>query len=258
VTTRAPVTPFALVGPTASGKSALALHLAERFGAEIVSCDSMTIYRGMEIGTAKPSTADRARIPHHLIDIADPGERFTVARFQDVARAAMDDIAERGARALVSGGSGLYFRAAVDPLEFPPSDAVVRARLEQTDPAELAARLKELDPEAAAFVDARIERRLRGMLETGLLDEVRGLVARGFRDAVTSPQAIGYRDALGLLEGEFDDEEFVRRAARDTRRLARKQMSWFRADPRVRWFDATDAERAAAEIAAYYAEEPGE
>jgi tRNA dimethylallyltransferase len=294
--------PLALVGPTASGKTALAAELAEAFDAEIVCADSMTIYRGMDVGTAKPSAAERARVPHHLLDIAEPGERFTVARFQAAARAALDDIAARGKRALIVGGSGLYFRAIVDALEFPPHDPAVRARLEREDPAALAERLKTLDPVAAGAIDARnprrvvralevveitgrpfssfrdawerygevavagvrvegpvlnarIDARLRAMLAAGLLDEVRALLDRGFRDAVTSAPAIGYREAADLLEGRIDADGFADAAARATRRLARRQMSWFRRDPRVRWFDGAELGRAAAEVRAYYAQE---
>src|SRR5918994_1706090 len=119
--------PFlALVGPTASGKTEAAIAIAERLGAEICSVDSMLVYRGMDVGTAKPNADDRLRIPHHLLDVADPSERFTVARFQELGRAAIDDLAAREVPALLVGGSGLYFRAIVDELEFPPEDPTIR------------------------------------------------------------------------------------------------------------------------------------
>jgi len=292
---------LALIGPTASGKSSVGLGLAETFGCEIVSADSMTVYRGMDIGTAKPTLEDRARIPHHLIDVIDPGEGFSVARYQRLAREAMSEIRSGGAVPLVVGGSGLYFRAAVDDLDFPPTDADVRSRLEREDGETLAARLKREDPEAATFVDlanrrrvvralevieiagkpfssfrdawgrytpaivaglsphleildARIEQRLRGMVDRGLLDEVRTLIDDGFRDALTRSQAIPYRQAVDLVEGSMKEDAFFEQAARATRRLARRQLSWFRRDPRIRWFDGAQTERVAAEVGAYYSE----
>ena len=292
---------FALVGPTASGKTDVALSLAEELGAEIVCADSMTVYRGMDVGTAKPSAEARARVPHHLLDVADPGEEFSVARYQGLARAAISDVRERNAAQMVVGGSGLYFRAAVDNLDFPPTDATVRKRIETEDTESLAARLKREDPEAAAFVDlanrrrvvralevieltgrpfssfrdawgrytpaivaglapplntldARIERRLKGMLDGGLLDEVRALIEDGHRDAVTSSQAIPYRQAVDLVEMRMTIDEFLEQAARATRRLARRQLSWFRRDPRIRWFDSDQSERVGAEVGAYYSE----
>jgi tRNA dimethylallyltransferase len=292
---------LALVGPTASGKSGVALRLAEQFGAEIVCADSMTVYRGMDVGTAKPSPDDRARVRHHLLDVADPGEQFSVARYQSHARAAFLDIRGRGTVPLVTGGSGLYFRAAVDDLDFPPTDPTVRERIEEEDTESLAARLKREDPEAATFVDlanrrrvvralevielsgrpfssfrdawgrytpatvaglappleqldARIRRRLEGMLDEGLLDEVRALIKKGHRDALTSSQAIPYRQAVDLVDGRMTKDQFLEQAARATRRLARRQLSWFRRDPRVKWFDADQSERAGAEVGAYYSE----
>lgn len=292
---------LALVGPTASGKSSIALTLAETFGCEIVSADSMTVYRRMDIGTAKPADKERERISHHLIDVVEPGESFSVARFQRLAREALTEIRAHNKLPLVVGGSGLYFRAAVDDLDFPPTDADVRARLEAEDSETLAARLKREDPEAATFVDlanrrrvvralevmeitgkpfssfrdawgrytpaivaglatdlsvldARIEQRLHEMLDHGLLDEVRGLIAEGYRDALLSSQAIPYRQAVGLVEETMTMEEFFEQAARATRRLARRQLSWFRRDPRIRWFDGDQSERVAAEVGAYYSE----
>jgi len=292
---------FALVGPTASGKTDVALSLAEEFGAEIVCADSMTVYRGMDIGTAKPPAEARARVRHHLLDVADPGEAFSVARYQGLARAAISDVRERTAAPMVVGGSGLYFRAAVDDLDFPPTDAMVRKRIETEDTESLAARLKREDPEAGAFVDlanrrrvaralevvaltgrpfssfrdawgrytpaivaglappldtldARIEQRLKGMLDRGLLDEVRALIEGGHRDAVTSSQAIPYRQAVDLVEERMTTDQFLEQAARVTRRLARRQLSWFRRDPRIRWFDSDQSERVGAEVGAYYSE----
>jgi tRNA dimethylallyltransferase len=290
---------LALVGPTASGKTRIAVEIAPEIGAEIVSADSMTVYRGMDIGTAKPTEHDRALIPHHLLDVADPRAPFTVAEYQRLARDAIARIRAGGALPLIAGGSGLYFRAAVDDLNFPPSDPVVRAQLETEDSEKLAQRLREQDPDALRFIDLanrrrvvralevieltgrpfssfrqeweryapatvaglrvskevlddRIRSRLEGMLDEGFLDEVRVLVRSGCRDALTSSQAIAYREAVAVLDGVMTEGEFVEESARATRRLARRQMSWFRRDPRITWFEGDHIERATEEVRAYY------
>jgi tRNA dimethylallyltransferase len=162
--------PVALVGTTASGKSALALDLARSDSTiEIVSVDSMQVYRGMDIGTAKPTPADRAEVPHHLIDIADPWDEFTVAWFAAEARRAVDDIAARGRRALLVGGTGLYLQAVVDELQVPGRYAEVRATLDaEPDTAALHARLAELDPVAAGRMEATNRRRVVRALEVTL------------------------------------------------------------------------------------------
>jgi tRNA dimethylallyltransferase len=299
------ISPLALVGPTASGKTEVAVRLAEAAGAEIVCIDSMTVYRGMDVGTAKPTEEQRDRVPHHLLDLVDPAHPFSVAEFQSAARAAIDDIAAREAIPLLVGGSGLYFRALVDDLEFPPTDPTVRARLQAEDPEELRVRLKELDPEAAVFIDPanvrrvvralevieltgrpfssfrsawmryesrydlrvagievspdalrpRIEARVRSQIEAGLLDEVRGLLTRGYRNWLTSTQAIPYRQAVAHVDGAATFEEFLEEAVRTNRRLARRQMAWFRRDPRVRWFDGTDIPGVEPSIRAYLFDE---
>ena len=157
----------AIVGPTASGKSALAMELARTTGEfEIVSIDSMQVYRGMDIGTAKPTAEERAEVPHHLIDIADPGEDFTVARFQRAFRAALADIERRGRRALLVGGTGLYLRSVIDDLDIPGRFPEVRAELElEPDTIALHARLAALDPVAAARMEPTNRRRVVRALE---------------------------------------------------------------------------------------------
>ncbi|MBU1227314.1 MAG: tRNA (adenosine(37)-N6)-dimethylallyltransferase MiaA, partial [Actinobacteria bacterium] len=153
------------MGPTASGKSEAALLAAERVGAEIVSVDSMQVYRGMDIGTAKPSAADRARVPHHMIDLADPADAYSVAEFQAAGRRVLDDLAERGVPALIVGGSGLHFRALVDPMEFPASDPRVRDAIDALDAAEAVAEMLRADPEAGAHLDLANPRRVARALE---------------------------------------------------------------------------------------------
>jgi tRNA dimethylallyltransferase len=162
---------LAIVGPTASGKSALALEVARAFGdVELVSVDSMQVYRGLDIGTAKPTAAERGSVPHHLIDVADPTDEWSVQRFQLEARAAVADIEARGKRALLVGGTGLYVQAVIDPLTFPPEDRAVRdAILERgATPGGQAGLLEELarlDPEAAANIEPGNTRRLARALE---------------------------------------------------------------------------------------------
>ncbi len=162
---------LAIVGPTASGKSALALEVARALGdVELVSIDSMQVYRGLDIGTAKPSAAERAVVPHHVIDVADPDDEWSVARFQREARAAVDDIGSRGKRALLVGGTGLYVQAVIDPLTFPPEDRTVReAVLARTATregrADRYAELVRLDPQAAARIEPSNTRRIARALE---------------------------------------------------------------------------------------------
>jgi tRNA dimethylallyltransferase len=160
---------LALVGPTASGKSALALAIARAAGdVEIVSLDSMQVYRGLDIGTAKPSAAERTEVVHHLIDVADPAEEWSVRRTQDAARAAIAEIETRGRRALLVGGTGLYVRAVVDDLDIPPTDAAVRAVIDADAESDLAAlyeRLARLDPLAATRMEPGNRRRIVRALE---------------------------------------------------------------------------------------------
>ena len=286
--------PFlALVGPTASGKSEAAMALIGRLEAEIVSVDSMLVYRGMDVGTAKPSGEDRARIAHHLVDVAEPEEPFSVARYQQLARAAVQDVEARGRRVLLVGGSGLYFRAIVDELEFPPTDPDAREGLladaEALGPDRLHRRLEDLDPVAASRIEPtnvrrtvralevaavtgrpfssyaawwerypdervraagidvprdvlarRIEARVRAMVDDGLLEEVQALLDRGLFGWLTASRAIGYAEFAGHLRGEIGLAEATAETVRRTRELARRQMVWFRRDPRIRWFPAGD------------------
>jgi tRNA dimethylallyltransferase len=282
----------AVVGPTAAGKSDLAVELALAVGGEVVSADSMQLYRGMDVGTAKLPPDLRRGVPHHLLDVLDVTEPATVAQFQALARTAIAQVQARGRVPVVVGGSALYVRAVLDRFEFPGSDPVVRTRLE----AELAAtgsvalheRLAALDPAAATAVlpsngrrivralevveitgrpfsatlpdhdyvqptvqvgldvprdvlDARIEQRVAAMWQGGLVPEVRRL-EEGLRRGRTSGRALGYAQVLRHLAGECTEEEARADTVRATRRFARRQDSWFRRDPRVRWvrYDAPD------------------
>jgi tRNA dimethylallyltransferase len=286
---------LAIVGSTASGKTSLAEELAVRLGGEVVSADSMQVYRGMDIGTAKPPVAQR-RVAHWCLDLVEPGTPFSAALYQREARAAIADIAARRALPIVAGGTGLYVRAALDPMEFPAgrqTGSESRERYEtfaaEYSPQALHALLVERDPESAAMIhpnnvrrvvralemlddgvsyaqqcegfsarqsiyDARfvgltlaretlyerIDARVDAMLADGLLGEVEALLTAGWRDALTASQAIGYKELVGVVEGNEDLGLAVAAIKQATRRYAKRQLTWFRADPRVRWIDVTE------------------
>lgn len=163
------MTLIAVVGPTAAGKSQLAVALAEETGGEVVSVDSMQVYRGMDIGTAKPTEELRERVPHHLVDIAEPEDSFSVAEFQAVGRGVLGDLDAKGTTAVIAGGSGLHFRALVDPLDFPPTDDDLRAELAELSAETLVERLLTLDDIAGEHVDLANRRRVQRAVEVHML-----------------------------------------------------------------------------------------
>jgi tRNA dimethylallyltransferase len=272
---------IAIVGATATGKSDLAVNLALALDGEVVNADSMQLYRGMDIGTAKLTTAERRGIPHHLLDVWDVTKTASVAEYQ---AAVIADIERRGKVPVLVGGSGLYVRAALGDLEFPGTDERIRQRLEAEltadGPAPLHARLRTADPSAAAAIlpsngrrivraleviemtgqpfsatlpgydrgrpavqlglhvdrpelDRRIAARVDRMWSSGFEAEVRGLA--GLRDGRTASRALGYQQVLRSLDGDWSPEQAREETVRATRRFARRQESWFRRDPRVRW-----------------------
>ncbi|TXK42732.1 tRNA (adenosine(37)-N6)-dimethylallyltransferase MiaA [Nonomuraea sp. C10] len=278
---------IAVVGPTAAGKSDLAVDIALRLGGECVNADSMQLYRGMDIGTAKLTEAERRGVPHHLLDVWDVTVTASVAEYQKLVRPLIEAIAVP----VLVGGSGLYVRAAIDDLEFPGTDPEIRARLEaelaERGAGPLYARLCELDPAAAAAIlpsngrrivraleviehsgrpfsatmpsyeaiypsvqiglevprpvlDERIETRVGRMWAAGLVGEVRELLGRGLAEGRTAGRALGYAQVIRYLEGEWSEEEAFAETVRATRRFARRQESWFRRDPRVRWLPYDD------------------
>ncbi|WP_315914827.1 tRNA (adenosine(37)-N6)-dimethylallyltransferase MiaA [Arthrobacter sp. lap29] len=276
----------AIVGPTGSGKSELALTLAERFDGEAINADSMQFYRGMDIGTAKLPLAQRRGIAHHLMDFLSVREDTTVAAFQSMAREAIAEIRSRGKLPILVGGSGLYNRAALDVLEFPGTDPDIRAmlehELERDGLAVLVARLQEVDPVSAARINdakrvvralevhaltgrafssfmpereyvsptlqiglngdraelhARLARRVHGMVDAGLIDEVRALIPEGLREGRTAHKALGYQQFLRVLDGSSTVAQASEETIVATRKFARRQLTWFRADPRVNWLD---------------------
>jgi tRNA dimethylallyltransferase len=297
----APAAPVvAVVGATATGKSDLAVDLALRLGAEVVNADSMQLYRGMDVGTAKLSAPERRGVPHHLLDVWDVRETASVAAYQELARSMFGAVGARGARSVLVGGSGLYVRAALDDLAFPGTDPAVRAGLDrelaQEGPGALHRRLAEVDPAAAAAIlpsngrrivralevveltgrpfaaalpapryavaavqlaldvpreelDRRIELRVDRMWQRGLVAEVRALAAAGLREGRTASRALGYAQVLRHLAGEWTEEQARAETVRATRRFARRQDSWFRRDPRVRWLDPAGDRRDLVEAA---------
>ncbi len=279
----------AIVGPTASGKTALSLSLAERFGGEIVNCDSVAVYREFEIGTAKPSLVERARALHHLIDVVNPAELFTAGDYSRRTRAALAEIKSRGKLPIVVGGTGLYLRALLEGLAPGPqrSEEVrdeLRERVEQKGPAHLHKILTRLDGAAAERIhpnDAakliravevclmarrpmtemwkqgsepltgfrivrigldperealytRINLRAAQMFERGLIEETRALY-RKYGDAARPLGSLGYKQALQFTRGEVSCEEAVAAAQQGHRNYAKRQMTWFRREPDVRW-----------------------
>lgn len=285
-----------IAGPTAVGKSALALALAELVGAEIVNADATAVYRGMDIGTDKPSGADRARVRHHLLDVADPRQTFTAADYQELARKAIEDIVGRGRLPLLVGGSGLHIRVAVRRLTLPPAgpDPALRMRLGALAASELHARLERIDPAAAASIGpsngrrliralevatatgrppssfwtadraaspydlvylvltrprpelaARIDDRIERELAAGLLDEVGGLLAAGVPADAVAMQALGYKEVVPHLRGATDRATMVETLRRNTRRFAKRQLTWFRGEPGAVWLDLEGRDPAA-------------
>ncbi len=296
---------IALMGPTASGKTALAMDWARRLGGEIVSVDSALVYRGLDIGAAKPDAAMQALVPHHLMDIRDPWQTYSAAEFADDAREAMLAMVARGRMPILAGGTGLYFQALLRGLApMPPANARLRAMLSDEAQsrgwAAMHAELARVDAPAAAKIKpsdtqriqralevyrisgkpisqwqrepphqrlpfrvlklalapaqrpvlhARIEQRFDAMLEAGFLDEVLALRALPQMQAVAAPtdlpavRAVGYRQAWEHLDGLVSASEFRDHAIHATRQLAKRQLTWLRGQPDLRWFDpATDEE----------------
>ncbi len=278
-----------MVGPTASGKTRLGIELAERLGGEIISADSQQVYQDLEIGTAKPTADERARVRHHLVDCISPGEVLSAGEFARRADAAVLEIASRGRLPIVVGGTGLWVRALLQGLvEVPQADPELRARLEAVAAREgkeaMHARLAALDAAAAAQIPVqnlvfvlralelyeltgerpselkarhafsrlryharvlglspsrellyrRIDARAKAMFAQGLVAEVARLVEAGHRDA-PAMKALGYRQALGVLDQQLDLPTAISLTARDCRHYAKRQLTWFRADPLVEW-----------------------
>lgn len=280
----------AIVGPTAVGKTSLSLAAARHLKAEIISCDSMQVYRGMDIGTAKADSSERKGIPHHMIDIIDPWEDFSVARYQDMAREVIKGLNEAGKLPLLVGGTGLYYQAVVDEYQFYPMESRQRVREKWNNL--ITARglnnvyqhLQSIDPDYAAKIDAhdkkriiralevyeltgrpfsqqqeknrnayhlavvglemerrdlyeRINERVDNMMGKGLIDEVRTLQGRGCSRECNAMQALGYKQVLWYLDGMMSYNEMLAEIKRETRRYAKRQLTWFKRDPRIHWIN---------------------
>ncbi len=298
-----------VAGPTCSGKSALALEIARRTGGEVVNCDSLQVYRGMDIGTAKTPPEDRAGVPHHLFDLLEPWEVFSAGQYAKLARGILEEIRRRGRVPVVAGGTGFYLRALLEGLaEAPPRDDALRERLMQRESrraGSLHRILRRLDPQRAAGIHPndvqktvraleicllerrpasqvfeqgrrplegfrvlklglrpprgrlveRIHERTRRMFEGGLLEEVQGLLAQGVPRNAKAFESIGYKEALACLEGAMDVQQAQELAAVATRQYAKRQMTWFRKDPEIRWLEGFgDEERVRSAALAMVAE----
>jgi len=281
-----------IVGPTGAGKSALAMEVAERLNCEIVNADSRQFYRGMDLGTAKPSAKDQARVPHHLIDVRNPDQSLDVAEFAQLARTAIEGIAARGRNPLVVGGSGLYLRVIRGGIfRGPAASPEIRDRLAkiaaENGVAQLHQTLREIDPEAAnrigvndlyrivralevfeltgetisahqlrhRFADngydtltvgvevdrkklyAAIDARFDAMVAAGLVAEVRALVEAGYSPGKPPLSTIGYKQIAAYLRGEIALDDAIAQARQESRRLAKRQLTWFRREPEIVWLD---------------------
>jgi tRNA dimethylallyltransferase len=281
-----------IVGPTASGKSPLGVWLAGRLGGEVVSCDSTQVYRGFDIGTAKPTQAERRTVPHHLIDVLEPNEVFTAGDYRRRAVSVLADLKQRERLPVLVVGTGLYLRGLLEGLaEAPLRSEEMRARLvaraERRKPGYLHRLLKRMDPEAAARIAPqdspkiiraievcalagkpltevhragrqrlegfrpvkigllpernalyeRIERRTAEMVDRGLLEEVRALVGKGIPASAKPFSFIGYKEMRAHIEGHLDLPRAIAAIQQATRRYAKRQLTWFRKEQDVRWFE---------------------
>ena len=265
-----------VVGPTACGKTTLGVLLAKRYGGEVVSADSMQIYRGMTIGTAAPTAEEMDGVPHHMIAVADPAEQWSAARYAQAAIPIVDDILKRGKLPILVGGTGLWLDAVVQGREFAPGQAggAVRRELEAQLAAEgmepLLQELRRVDPESAArlhpadtahdertrslpprydavwlglrFADredmrALIDRRVDAMVRSGLEEEVRALLQSGLPPSATAWQAIGYKEFLDVLEGTATMEQAVAEVKLRSRQYAKRQLTWLRRNPAIHWME---------------------
>ena len=293
MTTLLPPRIAVICGPTGVGKTSVAIEVASVLGAEIISADSMQVYRYMDIGTAKPSTLERTRIPHHLIDIVDPDEPFDAQQYTDIGRKIISELSAQDIPILVAGGTGLYIRALLHGLfQAGSGNSALRLNLKEEVDAkgttELYHRLCECDPKSAARIhphDAfrivraleiyettgqpisswhqqhrlapplfdilkiglsrqrevlyeRINHRVDLMVEEGLVDEVKSLLSRGYSSELKPLQSIGYRHVADYFEGYLSWNDTLQMLKRDTRRYAKRQLTWFNADSQVNWIDA--------------------
>jgi tRNA dimethylallyltransferase len=299
-----------LTGPTATGKTALAIEFALRYGAEIISADSRQVYRYLDIGTAKPTAEQRAAVPHHLVDVVNPDEQFDGARFRTDAKQLISEASQRGKRMLVVGGTGLYLRALTRGLfQGPPADLPLRAQLQEQErtegkgflhrwlsrvdsttagrlhPNDIVRQLRALEvflltevpmsrwqqehgfrerPFATLTMSLmcdretlhrRIEARCQQMIRDGLVEELRQVWAMGYDPALPVFQTIGYAQIGALLQGRLGYEDALTQIATETKRLAKRQMTWLRVEPNVRWFSPSQEREMATEMEKFWQRE---
>ena len=264
-----------VVGPTASGKTAAAIDLALRCGGEVVSADSVAIYRGMDVGSAKPSAQEMRGVPHHMLSCADPAVPYSVSEYKQDALRCIEAIFARGRQPIVCGGTGLYVNALLFPLDFtasPANEAVRRkwqAFCEENGAHALHEALRRVDPVSAGEIHENNVRRVIRALEiyectgtpksaqrsldrkedlpyepvlagvTWPRETLYALRAGGLADGAQSMQAIGYKEIAAYLRGEASLEEAREQMQRNTRHLAKRQLTWFRANDKIRWFDCS-------------------
>jgi len=283
---------LAIVGPTAVGKSDLAIKIGRSKKIEIINADAMQLYKGMNIGTAKLDERNRENIPHHLIDVLSPSEEASVSVYQSKARALIQEVIQRQNTPVLVGGSGLYVNAVLEDLEFPGTNLEIRAKyeelLEKNGVEFLYSELKKIDPAAAEnilennarrivralevneltgknfnaklpepspvfkdiriglnldreLLDLRIETRVHEMFNQGLVKEVE-LIFEELIKGKTAQKALGYSQVIQYLQGEITLEQAIEQTIIHTRKYARRQISWFKRDPLIQWFDAQDDE----------------
>lgn len=276
-----------IVGETASGKSALALELAEKFSGELICADSWTVYKGFDIGTAKPSQAERARVPHHLLDVVDPAAGFNAVEFQRLAKAAIDDISSRGKLPILVGGTGLYVDSVLFDYQFlPPTDPEVRSELNALSLPEVLHRAEELELDTTGIdlrnkrrvirlienngqrptrhdmrtntlvlgvsvprseLSERIGQRVDTMLAAGLETEA-GKLAERFGWDVEPMKGIGYREWREYFSGRQSIAETRARIVKATLDLAKRQRTWFKRNKSIQWLDNRDKYTQAVEL----------
>lgn len=289
---------IAIVGPTAVGKTEISIKLAERIGAEIISADSRQVYRFMDIGTAKPSPEERRRIAHHMIDVVNPNEEYTVADYKSGAEIAINLVIRKGKIPILTGGSGLYVRAVIDGIfSGPGSNPDIRkgleAQAEKSGLTSLYDRLRQVDPAASSRIHpgdkrrivraleiyeitgrpisvlqeegkekntdfnpimiglnrsreelyGRIDKRVEKIFQQGFVEEVKTLLEKGYGKNLISMEALGYREVVQFLEGKTDIEQTKSKIKLDTHHYARRQLTWFRKDKRITWFDLQNEEK---------------
>lgn len=289
---------LAIIGPTAAGKTKVAIEVAKKLKGEIISADSVQVYKYLDIGTAKPTLQERQGIKHYMIDIIDPDKDFTVAHFQKLALHYVKKITDKGKLPIITGGTGLYVKSVIDCYEFTPQGKNIKIREILINQAQclgtqsLYKQLLKIDPQAAQKIHpndlrrivralevyygtgkpiswqveqtakksspfkllicglhmrrdklyARINKRVDEMINKGLLEEVKSILEQGYNPNLKSLQSLGYRHMISYITGKMEWEEAVETLKRDTRRFAKRQLTWFRKDNRIKWFEIISEE----------------